>query len=201
MQRAVPRADHDEDDDGTLHHGDADEIANLLLTEGVQLLVHVSLSADVQRGSAAAAQLADMLASAGAIEALDAVLRGDGLSVATCESACRVLLFICGGGRASSSQDDAPVLAAHGGRAARAGLAARLRGFAPMFTQYAPETRDRLVLLSEALDGVTLHACDGCGAKDTPELKRCARCRAVRYCSAACQRQAWPTHKQDCVAA
>jgi hypothetical protein len=30
------------------------------------------------------------------------------------------------------------------------------------------------------------------------ELKRCSRCRMVRYCSAACQREDWPCHRARC---
>ena len=40
-------------------------------------------------------------------------------------------------------------------------------------------------------------ACDACG-KTVAELKRCSRCRAAAYCSTACQRTAWPRHKDHC---
>ena len=43
--------------------------------------------------------------------------------------------------------------------------------------------------------------CGGCGATgSTDELKLCAACKRVRYCSAACQARAWPEHKQECTA-
>jgi len=32
-------------------------------------------------------------------------------------------------------------------------------------------------------------------------LKACSRCKAVWYCSVACQREAWPEHKLSCVPA
>jgi hypothetical protein len=53
--------------------------------------------------------------------------------------------------------------------------------------------------------------CDGCGATEAQQppadgaaaakFKRCAACRAALYCSAACQRTAWPAHKAACRAA
>ena len=42
-------------------------------------------------------------------------------------------------------------------------------------------------------------ACDACGKTfAVAELKRCSRCRAAAYCSTACQRTAWPRHKDHC---
>ena len=41
-------------------------------------------------------------------------------------------------------------------------------------------------------------ACSQCG---TPATKKCSRCRAASYCSAACQRYAWPQHKSACARA
>ncbi len=48
----------------------------------------------------------------------------------------------------------------------------------------------------------TAHVCKVCKAKTKPDggsLLQCSRCRSVKYCSAACQRQDWPTHKPSCV--
>ena len=39
--------------------------------------------------------------------------------------------------------------------------------------------------------------CEGCGIQ-APEMKLCGRCRRVSYCSAACQRNAWPQHRLGC---
>ena len=41
--------------------------------------------------------------------------------------------------------------------------------------------------------------CSGCG-KVLSEMKLCSRCRAVWYCSHACQRAHWPAHKRACKA-
>jgi hypothetical protein len=43
--------------------------------------------------------------------------------------------------------------------------------------------------------------CAVCGAATRPggkRLRKCARCRAVRYCSEACQKEDWTSHKQQC---
>lgn len=48
----------------------------------------------------------------------------------------------------------------------------------------------------------TAHVCKVCQAKTKPDggvLLQCSRCRSVKYCSAACQRQDWPAHKPSCV--
>jgi hypothetical protein len=37
--------------------------------------------------------------------------------------------------------------------------------------------------------------CASCG---NPAASRCSRCRAVHFCSAVCQRKAWPEHKKEC---
>eukprot|EP00727_Mastigamoeba_balamuthi_P004399 m51a1_g13958 hypothetical protein (198) ;mRNA; f:949106-949893 len=43
------------------------------------------------------------------------------------------------------------------------------------------------------------HLCAVCG-KTQSAMMRCSRCRTVEYCSAACQKQDWPQHKQHCAA-
>ena len=47
----------------------------------------------------------------------------------------------------------------------------------------------------------TPRQCDGCGSSESAplQLKRCARCKVVRYCSDECQRAAWAEHKHTCV--
>lgn len=39
--------------------------------------------------------------------------------------------------------------------------------------------------------------CWECGDTEKPLLK-CGQCRMAKYCSEACQRDHWPTHKTDC---
>jgi hypothetical protein len=44
-------------------------------------------------------------------------------------------------------------------------------------------------------------ACGGCGAKDGQggkALLQCAKCKARKYCGAACQKQGWKVHKKVC---
>ncbi|KAH9839335.1 uncharacterized protein C8Q71DRAFT_748999 [Rhodofomes roseus] len=41
--------------------------------------------------------------------------------------------------------------------------------------------------------------CSYClNAVDKTNLKSCSGCRMVRYCSRACQENAWPTHRASC---
>lgn len=41
--------------------------------------------------------------------------------------------------------------------------------------------------------------CQGCHANaETTELKTCSVCQNVKYCSAACQKDDWSSHKADC---
>ena len=37
-----------------------------------------------------------------------------------------------------------------------------------------------------------------CACCSTPASNMCSRCRSVVYCSPACQRSHWPTHKTSC---
>jgi len=40
--------------------------------------------------------------------------------------------------------------------------------------------------------------CQFCLMRASEELKRCAACKHVRYCGAACQREHWPVHREEC---
>ncbi|KAF5333184.1 hypothetical protein D9611_002806 [Ephemerocybe angulata] len=40
--------------------------------------------------------------------------------------------------------------------------------------------------------------CEACGGLGKPKLMFCAKCREVRYCSAACQKADWKRHKTMC---
>jgi hypothetical protein len=45
----------------------------------------------------------------------------------------------------------------------------------------------------------TCTACGNTQGVDWPNLKQCGSCHVVQYCSKACQKRHWPTHKTDCV--
>ncbi|KAK3989369.1 hypothetical protein QBC44DRAFT_267148 [Cladorrhinum sp. PSN332] len=50
-------------------------------------------------------------------------------------------------------------------------------------------------------DGTVQSGCAKCGeemSKNGQELKSCAKCRKVRYCSRECQKADWKAHKKDC---
>jgi ankyrin repeat protein len=52
--------------------------------------------------------------------------------------------------------------------------------------------------------GLSASACAACGntsGTSGAALKKCARCRSVKYCSVACQHTHWPVHKGHCAAA
>jgi hypothetical protein len=40
--------------------------------------------------------------------------------------------------------------------------------------------------------------CDFCSKRSETKLRACGKCKFAFYCDAACQRKAWPTHKQEC---
>lgn len=42
--------------------------------------------------------------------------------------------------------------------------------------------------------------CDWCATVSASKLKTCGKCRRSFYCGPACQRAAWPGHKQLCEA-
>ncbi|OXA62048.1 protein CBFA2T1 [Folsomia candida] len=51
---------------------------------------------------------------------------------------------------------------------------------------------------------VHLTKCGSCGKDEVEQeggLKRCARCKSIRYCSFNCQKEDWPRHKKVCIAA
>ncbi|KAG9006188.1 hypothetical protein FRB93_008981 [Tulasnella sp. JGI-2019a] len=84
--------------------------------------------------------------------------------------------------------------------------------------RFAAETSDRVYLAlknkiihearSKKMKQIrkgTLYTCgkQGCtkSAKDNgDDLKQCGRCKSVRYCSEAHQKEAWNTHKPECFA-
>ena len=47
--------------------------------------------------------------------------------------------------------------------------------------------------------GLNYDVCSGCGATEGP-FRMCGGCRNVNYCSTACQKKSWPSHKPRCAA-
>lgn len=50
--------------------------------------------------------------------------------------------------------------------------------------------------LPSALEPKSGKCCHVCGR--TGDMKKCARCKAVFYCGAECQKKHWPEHKKEC---
>lgn len=44
---------------------------------------------------------------------------------------------------------------------------------------------------------VAFYKCSGCDNVGA-NFKVCSKCKTVKYCSAACQKEHWPQHKKDC---
>lgn len=59
----------------------------------------------------------------------------------------------------------------------------------------ASDVARRFADLAAVADAATARGCAGCGL---PATTRCGRCRAARYCSAACQRRHYPKHRPRC---
>jgi hypothetical protein len=201
-------------------HADDANAAELQL-DGCRILLYSYLALEGDHRSKA--QAAQRLVSLGALEVVSRALLTH--SSALFDPAPLLLLNLCSAGEYGlvlPVEDDdgaATVLKYHGARAARAGAAAALRaavvhmpqdgdgalgdvpaaGGAVTEAKFARELRARSIQLADALDALPRRACDGCGATDAPTLKTCGRCRAARFCSVACQRAAWGTHRLVCV--
>ena len=52
--------------------------------------------------------------------------------------------------------------------------------------------------IKENLKSGRARVCDFCSKRSETKLRACGKCKFVFYCDAACQRKAWPTHKQEC---
>lgn len=147
-----------------------------------------------------ASHVARRLADAGALDAAAAALRAHAAigPERLLNEALFVLLVACSGAPVAST--GTPLRASVANRAAQAGVGAALAAA----LSRAPLPDDRLHTRAAALAAAVARlppprACGNCGTTDAAKLKRCSRCLAARFCSAACQRAAWPAHKLVCV--
>lgn len=153
------------------------------------------------------------LVSLGALEAVSRALLKHHTDCMMLMPGPLLLLNICTAGEwnGNGSQSDfwpsnaRAALQRYGARAARAGTSGALRAAVKSINEHGELRSDdvyatiaaRAIKLADELDALPLRACDGCGATDA-ELKRCSRCLSARFCSAACQRLAWGTHRLVC---
>ena len=62
-----------------------------------------------------------------------------------------------------------------------------------------PELKDETrVNLGDNMASQKSRTCDVCGQVWNRSMSKCAGCRNAEYCSAVCQRHAWPGHKAAC---
>lgn len=107
-----------------------------------------------------------------------------------------------GAAGAGGGVDVGALLAALGGLTGAGGAGADLAGLAASLglgggpgPRQAPPQRQPAQPAAAAPPGAA-NVCAACGA--TGSLKRCAGCRGVRYCGAACQRAHWRQHAAEC---
>ncbi|TFY66720.1 hypothetical protein EVG20_g4368 [Dentipellis fragilis] len=63
-------------------------------------------------------------------------------------------------------------------------------------------TNDAQVVIMRTLSSLIEPCCSYCYRQPgKQQLRRCARCKVVRYCSKQCQRQSWESHKDACLQA
>ena len=95
-----------------------------------------------------------------------------------------------------------PYLSVLGGEAGKQVLAAIMREREQVHALYTADAQQPA--LHEVLEAelqtslLGLRYCANCGKSVGCKLRACARCKTVRYCGEACQRAAWPMHRQVC---
>ncbi|TFY71510.1 hypothetical protein EVG20_g1501 [Dentipellis fragilis] len=70
--------------------------------------------------------------------------------------------------------------------------------FAPYVTRVALSPLFAVSYLEAIGRDPAAHKCSVCRGKGKPNLKACKACKKVRYCSEACQKKDWKTHKSKC---
>jgi hypothetical protein len=92
------------------------------------------------------------------------------------------------------------------GRARRAGVAELIGTLAPALADEAAAGEAATICWHRLLRVCPMpppRRCDGCGAEETAaaKLRKCGACHGIYYCTAACQKLDWKTHKKACAAA
>ena len=79
------------------------------------------------------------------------------------------------------------------GRLATADLREIVRKSSPLFNFGIDQSTEIFIIVPK----FEVHRCKNCRFL-ARRMSKCSRCRAVRYCSEACQRAHWPSHRVVC---
>lgn len=99
----------------------------------------------------------------------------------------------------STEMEDVPLCSCGSGKeTATMAVTPSWKDFAPYATRIALCPLFAVSYLERVLRDPLEHKCAVCRGKGRPKLKACGGCQKVRYCSEACQKKDWGTHKAQC---
>jgi hypothetical protein len=69
-----------------------------------------------------------------------------------------------------------------------------------LFAQARNPKREDTILknMMKSSKTAALDSCGYCGESSVAKMKTCSKCRRVKFCSDACNREGWPRHKAQC---